>query len=338
MRHKAMLWEPLAGKKAHCYLCAHHCRISEGDFGFCGMRQNTEGELFTFAYGTVIAGHVDPIEKKPFYHFLPGSRAFSIATIGCNFRCGFCQNWTISQSSKKDGGTEGSPLTPEEAVRRALENDCRSISYTYTEPTIFFEYAYDTARIAREKGLYNNFVTNGYMTKQAVEKIAPYLDAANVDLKFFSDASYREMCKGTLGPVLDSIQNLKKNGVWVEVTTLIIPGKNDSEKELRDIAGFLAKTGRDIPWHISRFHPDYKFTDTPATPADTLKKAGRIGREEGLEYVYLGNVHPCGDTVCPECGAVLIERAGFAAAKTRDLSEGGKCGRCGRAIEGVWEP
>ncbi|MGD2278724.1 MAG: AmmeMemoRadiSam system radical SAM enzyme [Candidatus Omnitrophota bacterium] len=337
MRKEAMLWEKLEENKVHCYLCAHHCRISEGNFGFCGMRKNIGGELFTFAYGNVIASHVDPIEKKPLYHFLPGTYAFSIATIGCNFHCPFCQNWQISQVSERDGGgMEGYELKPEEVIREALRNDCRSISYTYTEPTIFFEYAYDTAKIAKEKGLYNTFVTNGYMTKEAIEAIKPYLDAANVDLKFFRDETYKKICKGSLQPVLDSIRNMKKAGIWVEVTTLVIPGENDSDQELGDIAKFISETGKEIPWHITRFHPDYQYTDSYSTPSETLERAMEIGKKEGLKYVYLGNVLTRGETLCPECKTLLVERAGFAAAVFRGLKKG-KCSKCGTAIEGVWE-
>jgi len=336
MRKKAFLWEKLEDKKVHCYLCAHHCRIAEEKFGFCGMRQNIGGELYTHAYGVVIANHVDPIEKKPLYHFLPGTYAYSIATIGCNFHCGFCQNWTISQVSVKEGDMGGYELKPEEVVREALKNDCRSISYTYTEPTVFFEYAYDTAKIAKENGLANTFVTNGYMTKEAIDGIRPYLDAANIDLKSFRDEFYREICKATLQPVLDSIKYMKEVGIWVEVTTLVIPGSNDSEEELNDIAEFIAKTGTDIPWHITRFHPDYKWTDNVPTPMETLRKASRIGKKNGLKYVYLGNVFAEGDTLCPDCGTPLVNRSGFSAALSDELKDG-KCAKCGAIIEGVWK-
>ncbi len=336
MRKKAMLWEKLEGNKVHCYLCAHHCQIAEGHFGFCGMRKNIKGELYTYAYGKVIASHVDPIEKKPLYHFFPGTYAYSIATMGCNFHCPFCQNWTISQTSERDGALEGHELKPEEVVSEALKNDCRSISYTYTEPTIFFEYAYDTAKLAKEKGLYNNFVTNGYMTKEAIDKIRPYLDAANVDLKFFKDESYRRICKGSLQPVLDSIKNMKNSGIWVEVTTLIIPNETDSNEELEGIASFLAETGKEIPWHISRFHPDYKYTDSVPTPLDTMKRAAEIGKKAGLKYIYLGNVLTGTETLCPECGTLLMERGGFTATISNDFSDG-KCGKCAAKIEGVWK-
>jgi len=337
MRKKAMLWEKAEEGRVHCYLCAHHCRIGEGDHGFCGNRKNEGGDLYTYAYGEVIASHVDPIEKKPLYHFLPGTYAYSIATAGCNFRCPFCQNWTISQVSAGNGNSEGYELKPEEVVREAVRNGCRSISYTYTEPTVFFEYAYDTAVLAKEKGLKNSFVTNGFMTKEALDEISPYLDAANVDLKFFSDDSYKKICKGALQPVLDSIKHMIKLGIWVEVTTLVVPGQNDSEEELRATARFIAETGKGIPWHISRFHPDYKELDLNPTPVSTMEKAADIGRKEGLKYVYLGNMHTRAETVCPGCGTVLIDRSGFSAAVLDDMGEGGKCLKCGAAIEGVWE-
>ncbi len=337
MRKKAMLWEKLEDNRVRCYLCAHDCKIDDGKYGFCGMRKNEGGELYTYAYANVIASHVDPIEKKPLYHFLPGSYAYSIATIGCNFRCPFCQNWNISQLSARNGDIEGYELKPEEVVREALKHECRSISYTYTEPTIFFEYAYDTAKLAHGKGIRNNFVTNGYMTKEAIETIKPYLDAANVDLKAFSDDFYRKICKACLQPVLDSIRNLKEAGMWVEVTTLVVPGENDSEDELRGIADFLAETGKEIPWHISRFHPDYKYTDSYPTPIETMENAVRIGKEAGLKYVYLGNVVGGGETVCPGCGKVMMDRTGFGATISRDFSNEGKCLKCGAVIEGVWK-
>ncbi|MDD5634657.1 MAG: AmmeMemoRadiSam system radical SAM enzyme, partial [Candidatus Omnitrophica bacterium] len=329
MYRKAMLWEKLAGGKVKCALCAHRCEIAEGAFGFCGVRKNIKGELVTLVYGRIIANHVDPIEKKPLYHFLPGSSAYSIATIGCNFRCGFCQNWTISQLTATGGDVEGSELAPEEVVREAKKAGCKSISYTYTEPTIFFEYAFDTAKIAKEKGLFNNFVTNGFMTEEAIEKIHTFLDAANIDLKFFNDGSYKRICKGRLEPVLDSIRRMKKLGIWVEVTTLVVPGENDSEKEFRSLAEFLVSVGSEIPWHISRFHPDYKYTGLHSTPVETLEKAAAIGKSAGLKYIYLGNVPEGNDTICPGCGKVLIERAGFSAKLTKYFSQEGKCANCG---------
>lgn len=336
MRRKAMLWERLESGNVHCRLCAHNCLIDEGGFGFCGMRQNTDGELFTYAYGRAIAAHVDPIEKKPLYHFLPGTYTFSVATMGCNFRCAFCQNWQISQLSAEKGDGEGKDMSPDQIVEEAIRTGSVSISYTYTEPTIFFEYAYDTARAAREKGLKNIFVTNGFLTEEAIDSISPYLDAANVDLKYFREEAYRDVCGGRLAPVLDAIRYMKKAGIWVEITTLLIPGSNDSDDEIREIADFVASVGEGIPWHISRFHPDHMYTDVPTTPLDTVRRVEEAGKRAGLKYVYAGNVPDPGETSCAGCGAVLIERAGFTGKMSPDLLEDGKCGRCGTPIEGVW--
>ena len=244
MMREAMLWQALEGGRVVCALCAHRCPVAPAAFGVCGVRRNLDGKLFTLVYGDVVAAAVDPIEKKPLYHFLPGTKSFSIATIGCNFRCGFCQNWQISQASKKDGESGTFELMPEDVVREALARGCRSVSYTYTEPTIFFEYAFDTARLARDKGLLNVFVTNGYMTAEALETIRPYLDAANVDLKAFNDETYKKVCKARLAPVLDTIRLMKASGVWVEVTTLVVPGLNDGEDELASIARIHRLGGR----------------------------------------------------------------------------------------------
>ena len=285
-----MLYRKGEAEGVYCYLCAHNCKIASGQFGFCGVRQNTRGTLNTLVYAEVAAANVDPIEKKPLYHFLPGSLSFSIATVGCNFRCGFCQNWQISQVSKREGSGEIYELMPEEVVKEAKINRCQSISYTYTEPTIFFEYAYDTAKLAKEAGLKNIFVTNGYMNRQTLETINPYLDAANIDLKSFREEFYTKNCKGHLQPVLDSIKLAKKLGIWIEITTLIIPGQNDSGSELLDIVSFIASVDKNIPWHISRFHPDYQFLDQKPTTIESLKRAEDLGKKAGLRYVYLGNV------------------------------------------------
>ncbi len=337
-RREASLYVRQEGGKVACRLCAHRCRLEDGQFGICGVRQNIGGILYTHVFEEAIAAHIDPIEKKPLFHFLPGSRSLSIATIGCNFRCPFCQNWEISQNRLSDGksGVRSSHLPVKEVVRQALLNDCQSISYTYTEPTIFFEYAYETARLARESELRNNFVTNGYMTAEALEEIKPYLDAANVDLKFFKDESYRKVCQARLQPVLDSIGKMRELGIWVEVTTLVIPGLNDSEEELRGIARFLAGLDPDIPWHLSRFHPDYKYLKASDTPVSTLRKAREIGQAEGLRYVYLGNVWGEGeDTHCPQCGTAVIRREGLWV-KT-NLLQAGHCPKCGREIAGVFD-
>jgi pyruvate formate lyase activating enzyme len=336
MIKEAMLYYSLDGGKVECSLCAHRCQIAPGKFGVCGVRENRDQKLVTHVYGEVIAAHVDPIEKKPLYHFLPGSTSFSIATAGCNFRCPFCQNWQISQVTKKDREfREGDRLSPEEIVEHARNRGCRSISYTYTEPTIFFEYAYDTARLGRKAGLANVFVTNGYMTAEALETIKPYLDAANVDLKAFREETYKKVCGARLEPVIESIRLMRKLGIWVEVTTLVVPGMNDGDEELADIARFIAAVGPDIPWHISRFHPDYKYTDARATPLTTLKKAFSLGKEAGLEYVYIGNVWgESEDTRCPKCQRLILRRSGFCVEE--NTVKDGKCPDCGTSIAGVF--
>jgi pyruvate formate lyase activating enzyme len=335
MIREAMLWKALEGGRVSCALCAHRCAIVHSDFGVCGVRRNLDGKLHTLVYGDVIAAAVDPIEKKPLYHFLPGTKSFSIATVGCNFKCGFCQNWRISQASKKAGAAGGHVLMPGDVVREALASGCRSVSYTYTEPTIFFEYAFDTARLARDKGLRNVFVTNGYMTAEALGTIRPYLDAANVDLKAFRDDTYHKVCKARLSPVLDSIRLMRAFGIWVEVTTLVVPGLNDGEDELASIARFIASVDPDIPWHVSRFHPDYDYTDAPATPVATLQRALAIGKREGLRYVYVGNVGGFDDdTRCPSCGQALIRREGFRVIDTGLKSA--NCPSCGTRIAGVF--
>jgi pyruvate formate lyase activating enzyme len=335
MKKEAMLYEKLTNNKTHCFLCAHHCKIADSKYGFCGVRGNEKGTLYTHVYGEVIASNVDPIEKKPLYHFLPGTGTYSIAAIGCNFRCPFCQNWQISQVSKRDNNSPGGhKLMPEEVVREAKKYGCKSISYTYTEPTIFFEYAYDTAKIAKRENLRNTFVTNGYMTRDALDTIKPYLDACNVDLKSFSDDTYKKVCGGTLKPVLDSIRHMKKTGIWIEVTTLVVPGMNDSDKELKEIADFIAETGKEIPWHISRFNPDYRFTEKKPTPAASLEKAESIGKKAGLKYIYLGNVATEGNTHCAPCKKLLVKRTGYRILE--DNIKDGKCPGCNAPVEGIW--
>ena len=331
-----MLYRSLSKEKVECCLCNHRCQIVPPKFGTCGVRQNREGKLYTHVFGEVIAAHIDPIEKKPLYHFLPKTTSFSIATIGCNFRCPYCQNWQISQVSKRrEGSLAGHKLLPKEVVSQAKSHGCQSISYTYTEPTIFYEYAYETSKLAKEEGLANVFVTNGYMTSEALESINPYLDACNVDLKSFREEFYKDFCRAHLEPVLESIRLMKKLHIWVEITTLIIPGENDGEEELSQIARFIAELDPDIPWHISRFHPNYEFTDRYATPIDTLRKAFSIGKKEGLRYIYIGNVlGESEDTSCPHCGHVLIQRQGFfvASQKVKDS----RCSFCGQPIAGVF--
>jgi pyruvate formate lyase activating enzyme len=335
MIKEALLWEKLDQNRVHCHLCAHECRIPESKFGVCGVRRNDRGTLNTLVYADVIAANVDPIEKKPLYHFLPGSLAYSIATVGCNFKCAFCQNWQISQAAADAGDTHsGRETPPAKVVEQAGKKGCRSIAYTYTEPTIFFEYAFDVARLAAQAGLYNVFVTNGYMTRRALDTIRPYLHAANVDLKSFRDDFYRKTCKARLQPVLDTIAAMKSLGVWLEVTTLVIPGENDADDELRRIAEFLVGVDPAIPWHVSGFHPDYKFSAHAATPLETLRRAKELGQQAGLQYIYLGNVLEGSNTFCCSCHRQIITRhyMGLDVNQLRD----GRCPHCGTAIAGVW--
>jgi pyruvate formate lyase activating enzyme len=331
MRKEAMLYDTLEGQRVECTLCAHRCKIRAGDRGICGVRENADGVLETLVYAEAIAAHVDPIEKKPLYNFLPGTRSFSIATVGCNFRCQFCQNADISQAPRDRQLIRGEELTPKEVVSAAKDYACDSIAYTYTEPTIFFEYAFDTARLATAEGIKNIFVTNGYMTLEALETIEPYLDAANVDLKSFDDGFYRRICGARLQPVLDTISAMHERGVWVEVTTLLVTDLNDSEEEVSEIAGFIAAIDPDIPWHVSRFTPRYKMTDRPSTPVDRIHRAVKIGQQAGLRYVYAGNVP--GDvyenTLCPNCGSLAIGRIGY---QTTVNLEGSRCASCGQDV------
>ncbi|MGA1841739.1 MAG: AmmeMemoRadiSam system radical SAM enzyme [bacterium] len=337
MLKEAMCYKTLNDKETECFLCNHKCKIAPSKFGFCGVRQNIDGRLYTHVYREVIAANVDPIEKKPLYHFLPGTVSFSIATAGCNFQCDFCQNWQISQVSKRDGmNLSGYDLPPEDIVSNAKEKGCQSISFTYTEPTIFFEYAYDTAKLAKKEGLANIFVTNGFMTSEALETISPYLDACNVDLKSFNEEYYKKMCKAHLKPVLDSIRLMKQLDIWVEITTLVIPDENDGEEELSSIAGFIAEVDPDIPWHVSRFHPDYKLTDKGPTPIATLRRAFSLGKKAGLRYIYIGNVlGESENTLCPQCQELLIRRRGFSVLENKVTDS--VCPSCGKVIPGVFK-
>lgn len=332
---EAMLYEKLADGRVRCSLCAHRCLIAEGGRGVCRVRENRDGTLYTQVYGRIVARHVDPIEKKPLFHFHPGSAAYSIATPGCNFRCRWCQNADISQMVREQDLIAGDEVAPQEIVAAARRTGCRSVAYTYTEPTIFFEYAYDVARLAHDVGLANVFVTNGYMTEEMLEAFDPYLDAANVDLKAFRDETYREYVGARLQPVLDSLKAMKQLGIWVEVTTLIIPGVNDEPHELRDAARFVAQElGPETPWHISRFFPAYRMTDVGPTPVVTLQKAQEIGWEEGLRYIYAGNVGGESNTVCHECGRELIRRSGYSIVQNQ-IRQNGRCPSCNTIVAGV---
>jgi pyruvate formate lyase activating enzyme len=300
------------------------------------VRQNQEGRLYSLVYGKIIAEHVDPIEKKPLFHFLPGSKAYSIGTVGCNFRCKHCQNFEISQAPHLGSGRiSGEPRTPDQIVAAARAADCQSIAYTYTEPTIFFEFAYDTAALAHQAGIKNVFVSNGYMSAEAAYRIAPLLDAVNIDLKAFTEKFYHEICGARLKPVLETIALMNSLGVWLEVTTLVIPGLNDSEQELAEIAAFVKGVGEEVPWHVSAFYPTYKLTDVPPTPVATLRRAREIGLQAGLRHVYEGNVpgEAGAHTTCPGCGAVVIARSGRDSVRNR--LQQGRCPECGQRIEGV---
>jgi len=333
---EAMLYVKEEEQKVRCNLCNHHCLIMPGKHGICGVRENRDGMLYSLVYGQVIARHIDPVEKKPLFHFHPGSKSYSIATVGCNFHCLFCQNYEISQMPKDEKRIAGEPFPPEEVVAAAEKLKCKSISYTYTEPTIFFEYAYDSARLANDRGIKNVFVSNGYMGQEAIRAIQPYLHAANIDLKAYSEKFYKEICGARLKPVLENLNLMKKLGIWVEVTTLIIPTLNDSEKELQEIAAFIrTELGPETPWHVSRFHPMYRLTSVPSTPVQTVLKAREIGLKTGLYYVYSGNIPGQGgeNTYCHKCGALLIERLGFTILQYNVIDA--KCPKCHAVVHGV---
>ncbi len=357
--HEARFYESLSERKVLCTLCPHDCRIRNNGRGACSVRYNRDGKLYTLVYDKVIAREINPIEKKPFFHFHPGSYAYSISTVGCNLRCSYCQNWQISQWPKDhlpkkldkavgdrpepicpqleamDAEVPGEPITPAEIVRTAKQTGCLSISYTFTEPTIFYELAYDTAVLAREQGLKNSFVSNGFISAAPLREIAPLLDAVNIDLKFFREESYRRISRARMQPVLDAIRLYHELGVWVEVTTLVIPGLNDSDEELTGIAEFICDLDPAIPWHLSQYYPTYRMLDHPPTPVETLRRAREIGRNTGLRYVYEGNVPGEGgeNTYCYDCGALLIERFGFFVRQNR--IQDGRCPDCGASIDGM---
>lgn len=357
--HEARFYEPLPDKKVLCTLCPHDCRIPDNGRGACSVRYNRDGKLYTLVYDKVVARETNLIEKKPLFHFHPGSYAYSISTVGCNLRCSYCQNWQISQWPKDnlpkkldkavddsseaicpqleamDAEVPGEPIMPTEVVRAAKQTGCLSVSYTFTEPTIFYELAYDTAVLAREQGLKNSFVSNGFISEAPLREIAPLLDAVNIDLKFFREESYRRISRARMQPVLDAIRLYHAFGVWVEVTTLVIPGLNDSDEELTGIAEFICGLDPAIPWHLSQYYPTYRMLDHPPTPVATLRRAREIGRKTGLRYVYEGNVPGEGgeNTYCYHCSALLIERFGFFVRQNRIRD--GRCPECGAMIDGV---
>ena len=358
--HEARFYEQLPDGKVLCTLCPHDCRIPEGARGACSVRYIHGGRLYTLVYDKVVAREVNPIEKKPLFHFHPGSFSYSVSTVGCNLRCSFCQNWYISQWPKEhlpkridkakhqmpdpicpqlaamDRDIAGERMTPEQIVTATLESGCSSISYTFTEPTIFYELAYDTAVLARKQGLLNNFVSNGFISEAPLRELAGVLDGINVDLKFFKEESYRHISRARLQPILDAIRLYHELGVWLEVTTLVIPGVNDSDEELRQIAGFIRSVGEEIPWHVTAFYPAYRMLDRPSTDTTTLRRAREIGLAEGLRYVYEGNIPGEGgeNTYCYHCRVLLIERYGFSVLQNR-IREDGCCPDCGTHIDGL---
>jgi len=358
--HEARFYETLPDAQVLCTLCPHDCRIREGGRGACGVRYNQNGVLYTLVYDRVVSRSVEPVEKKPLYHFYSGSTAYSIGTVGCNLRCAFCQNWQISQWPKEhlpkrlapsgeietqepicprlaelEEAIPGERVTPQAIVEAALAAGATSIAYTYTEPTIFYELAYDTAVLAREKGLKNIFVTSGYISEAPLRELATVLDAANVDLKFFKEKSYRRISRVRMQPILEAIRLYHELGVWLEVTTLIIPGVNDSDEELKAIAEFVHSVGVEVPWHVSQFYPAYKMLDRPVTPMETLQRAGDIGRAAGLRYVYEGNVpgEKGENTYCYKCDSLLIDRYGFYV--RANYIRNGRCPDCGAMIDGI---
>jgi pyruvate formate lyase activating enzyme len=328
--------DPFAPDSVRCVACAHRCALRPGRIGICGVRQNRGGSLYTLVYGQVVASKAEPVEKKPFYHFWPGSCAFSVATAGCNFHCAFCQNWAISQAHREGIVPESRQVTPEQVVEEAVAAGVGSVAYTYVEPTVFIEFALDSMVLARASGLHNLFVTNGYETSEAIELVAPYLDAANVDLKSANDRFYRRVCGARWEPVRDSVIEMRRRGIWVELTTLVIPGLNDDRRELRAMAEWIAAAvGPETPWHLTRFQPAYRLADLRPTPAATLVRAAEIGREVGLRHVYVGNAPEAEEaaTSCAGCGERLISRADYAVTEWRLVD--GRCPRCHRALAGV---
>jgi pyruvate formate lyase activating enzyme len=339
MRKEAYLTQALSNNTVQCQTCEHFCALKPGEAGKCNVHKNIDGTLYLTVYGEAIAVHVDPIEKKPLFHFLPGGDILSIGTYGCNFRCSFCQNWQMSQAHGFDGQGDhfGQPATPEMLIDTCIKNDIKMIAYTYNEPTVFFEYTYDTAKLAHENGIKNVYVSNGYMSQAALDMLTPYLDGINVDLKAFDEEFYHEQCQAHLAPVQRNIAYMvNQTDIWVEVTTLLIPGLNDSDKELEALATWLTKVNHETPWHVSAFHPDYRLQDRPRTAQRDLIRAYEIGKAAGLQYVYVGNVLDADreSTYCPKCQEKLIQRHWY---NVRELwHERGICPKCGHAIAGVW--
>ena len=333
--HEASLWTS-TGDTVDCQLCNHFCKIREGRKGLCQVRKNVGGQLLSLNYGKLIAAHIDPIEKKPLFHFLPGSYSYSIAATGCNLRCSWCQNWDISQFSNRNDPDRLALTAPEQVVKAAVHSACKSISYTYTEPTIFYEYARDVSVLAREVGLKNVWVSNGYMSGEMLEEYLPLLDAINVDIKAFDESVHHKYTGAHLQPILENCRLLKKAGIWLEITTLLIPGINDSQEQMQGLAKFIAEElGKDTPWHISRYFPQPQFQERPATPPESILKVLKTGEDAGFNFVYAGNLGRYEDTYCPVCGELLVSRSSIWMSENK-IGEG-MCPKCGAKIAGIWE-
>lgn len=335
-KFEAMYYEKLENKAVQCRLCPNMCLLPNLTRGRCGVRMNIEGKLYSLVYGKPVAVHVDPIEKKPLSHVLPGTKSFSIATAGCNLGCVFCQNWQISQVKPEEADHYN--LTPQQIVDLAVSSECPSIAYTYTEPTVFYEYMLDTAKLARKAGIKNVMHSCGYINPEPLKELLQYMDAANIDLKGFSEEYYQEMCFGRLEPVLVTLKTIKKEGVWLEITNLIVPGKNDDPEMIRKMCRWIKKElGPDVPLYFAAFHPNYRLKGVPPTPVKTLEVAHNIAKREGLRYVYIGNIygHTTEHTYCPKCKAIVIERRGYTILENNLWR--GKCKSCGTEIPGVWQ-
>lgn len=327
MKKEVLTYDKI-GDKLNCKVCERRCIIKEGDTGFCSMRANTDGKLYALNYAATSSVAVDPIEKKPLFHFYPGSDVFSLGSVGCNFRCKHCQNWNISQVNLEEIPTR--EILPEEAIRLTKQYGCKSIAWTYNEPTMWFEYTYDCAKLAKKEDIATVYVTNGYMSEESFDLINPYLDAANIDLKGMSDKFYIDLCQARLQPVLDNIKRFYDNKIHIEITNLMIPGYNDSEEDIKSLINFIVeKTGTEVPLHFTRFFPYYELGQLPPTPVESLRRAYDMAKEAGMQYVYVGNVSTGGEenTFCPECGKVLIERNGFEVMGD-ELKETRKCPTC----------
>ncbi|MBN2400635.1 AmmeMemoRadiSam system radical SAM enzyme [candidate division KSB1 bacterium] len=333
---KADLYETDVQNQVICRLCAHQCRLPEGSTGICRVRKNVAGVLYSLNSDHVVAMHLDPIEKKPLYHFLPGATTFSIAAMGCNFSCRFCQNYSISMVTNEQE-ISGESVSPEQLVQFALQNRASSISYTYTEPTVFFELMLETARLAHQHGIKNIMVSNGYMSRWALSQLEPFIDAANIDLKAFSEKFYKKYCRARLQPVLETIAAIQAGAIWLEITTLLIPGLNDDREEIKRLIEFLLGLDDQLPWHVSRYFPQYQMQHIPATATESIHGFLDLGSEMGLKYLYGGNmaIDSWNDTHCPNCKGKLIRRQGY---HSEILAlQAGNCQFCGQPIAGIWQ-